>query len=72
MEAQFFSFLRKITKKEYDFMKAKVLKLLHLLGIDVWILDLVDKLLRELIKRIEAYKASLPLSHAFTTESPQL
>lgn len=53
-------------------MKAKVLKLLHLLGIDVWILDLVDKLLRELIKRIEAYKASLPLSHAFTTESPQL
>lgn len=53
-------------------MKAKVLKLLHLLGIDVWILDLVDKLLRELIKRIEAYKASLLLSQTFTTEFPQL
>ena len=43
-------------------MKAKVIKLLHLLGVDVWILSLVEKLLKELSKKVKAWKRHIFLS----------
>jgi len=52
----------KLSPKGVRFMKAKVIKLLHLLGVDVWILSLVEKLLKELNKKVKAWKRHIFLS----------
>ncbi len=48
--------LIKITKKEYLIMKTKVILLLHLFGLDVLLLGLIEKLLLGLSKRVAAWK----------------
>ena len=43
-------------------MKAKIVKLLHLFGLDVFLLGLLEKLLLELSKVVGAWKERIPLS----------
>ena len=52
----------KITKRRMDFMKAKVVLLLHLFGLDVLLLGLIEKLLLGLSKRLAALKDAAQVS----------